>query len=418
MLARRVLPLLAAVAALLVIAPEAFAAPVSYSVSLGNNQASSLALDGDQLVGLSLTAFVASCANGPSTYAMEVGLPATPTAVSANALHVETDGADQGYGASVHVVVDGTVTPDRHVISGTITLSGLQSVFDSGCPPTSMPFVAIPKPAVVPPDPEHQWTLSGGSMRADARTGHITRIKLNVPFACGGSVNAVDFDTHAYGLDDIATSPSGAFAVTLDVLDEYSVVRVLTITGQLDATSLSARFQVASTAVGGFLGDCAGDATFAATAAGASPAPQGPGTPAPTPGALPTADPNPAVVHQSLPRTTGPSASFNWAELRLTRGAAYSYYFLVDRLRCAGHATHVRIVAAGWPHLVSCSRSRGFGSGPLSPGVSYGLTAQAVRMRRGRIVSRGPAIVTLVRMRTAQDNWVPISNLPGTPPTH
>jgi hypothetical protein len=420
---RLALSLLFVVGALCVTAAAASAAPVPYTVYLGNNQSSTLSLDGDQLTALTLTAFIPKCEDG-NTDSMHAGLPATATSVSGNALHVETDG-DLGYPDSgAHVVLDGTVSGDRRSIAGTITFSGMHSVFTSGCPPVTTKFYAVRDPATVAPDPEHQWTLTGAHMKVDATPGHIARLTAGVPLACGNAVNYVDFDTRAYGIDDLAVSPAGTFSTTLYVLDEYEIPRVLTITGTITATDMSARFQVANTDVAdNFLVNCVGDATFSAGVPAVAGTPAGSGDPAVPLTRLPSstltntkAPPSATVGHQTLPRRSGPSAVFDWAELRISRGAAYSYYFLVDGLRCLNHATHVRIVALGHAHRVACGRRRGFASGPLPAGTDYRLTAQALRIRRGRIVGRGSVVMTLLHMRAADYGWVPITNLPGTPP--
>lgn len=414
MRARPALVVLAAVAAFLLHAAAASAAPVEYAVSLSNHYRSSLTLDGDQLTGLSLMAFVPSCTMGAqTTWAMRVGAPPTPATISGGVLHVETDATDPAYpGSSVHVVLDATVTADRRLIAGTLSFANLHTPLDDGCTPPSVNVVAIPRPVTVGPDPEHRWTFAGANLSVDAGSGRITRMKVVVPFGCaGGSVTDADVDTRAYGIGDIVADATGAFALTTRVLDAYEVVRILTITGQLSATGVTARLQIASTNVGGFLGDCVGDATV--TAGASSPGGPPPTTPFVPPRTAPTTPPTGG--RQVLPRS-GPSAAFDWAELRVTRGASYSYFFLVDRLTCTGRATHVRIAVAGRSRRVSCRRSRAFASGPLQPGADYRLTAQALRIRRGRIVRRGPAVVTVLRMREAQAGWVPIE-LPGRLPT-
>ncbi len=396
-------------------AAPALAAPVTYVVSLGNTQNSTLTLDGDQLTGLSLTTIFESCSVN-STESAHTGLPATAVSLSGNALHIATDSEVQGYpGSTVHVVLDGTASADRRVISGTITLSGLHTPFDDGCPATTRKFVAIPKPATVPPDPEHQWSFSIGRLMADAVPGHITRLALNVPFACGKSVNAVDFDTRAYTIADIPLSSTGTFSLTLYVLDEYTDARILTITGQLTGNTLTARFQVAAPDVGLGPDECVGDATFTSTSATVSP----PTTTPITPGFGPNAPVTPPTGgHQTLPRKSGPYASFDWLELRISRGAVYTYYFMVDNLRCAGRATHVRIAIHGRrSRRLSCRHRRAFASGPVIAGADYRLTAQALRIKRGRILKRGPSVATLLRMRTPLGGWAPTKTIPGRPPS-
>jgi len=411
------LSLLFVVCCFCVTSAQALAAPVPYTVYLGNHQHSSLSLDGDQLTALTLVAFIAKCEDG-ETDSMHAGLPATATSVSGNALHIETDG-DLGYPDSgAHVALDGTLSPDRRSISGTITFSGMHSLFTSGCPPVTTKFFALRNPVTVPPDPEHPWSLTGEHMKVDATPGHIGRLTAIVPFACTDGVNDVDFDTRAYGIDDIPVSGDGAFSTTLYVLDAYLIPRLLTVNGSISATGMSARFQVADTDVPGMiLGACVGDATLSATPSATATPPVTPVTRLPSSTLTNTKAPPTAIVgHQTLPRRTGPSAIFDWAELRISHGAAYSYYFLVDRLRCLNHATHVRIVALGHAHRVRCGRRRGFASGPLPAGTDYRLTAQAIRVRRGRIVGRGSVVMTLLHMRAADYGWVPITNLPGTPP--
>lgn len=402
-------------------APAAVAAPVSYSVTMGTNRDGTVVLDGSQLTALSLAAYVDTCEDS-TRLVMSIGMPATATSVSGSTLHIETDGTEYAYpGSSIHAVIDGTLAADGRSISGTVTLSDLETVFSSGCPPVTHKFVAIVRPAIVPPDPEHQWSYTGANLKVDATPGHVTRMKIVVPMACGNSVNESDFDTQAYAVDDIPVGGDGTFSRTLFVLDTYKVVRLLTITGQVGATGISARFQASTPDTGStFLEDCVGDATFSATVPGT---PEGPAAPAPPVTRLPSstltntkAPPTATVGHQTLPRRSGPSAVFDWAELRLSRGAAYSYYFLVDKLRCLNHATHVRIVALGHAHRVPCGRRRGFASGPLPAGTDYRVSAQALRIRRGRIIRRGSVVLTLLHMRAADDGWVPITKLPGRPP--
>ncbi|HVP00971.1 MAG TPA: hypothetical protein VMT10_00260 [Solirubrobacteraceae bacterium] len=404
--------------ALLAAAPSrAAAAPVTYSVSLGNNQTSTLTIDGDQLTGLALHAFVATCSNGPSTYSISVGSPATPATIASGAVHVEADGTDDGYGATVHVALDGTLSADRRVLSGTLTFSDLQSTFDSGCPQTVQRFVAIPTPATIPYDPSKSWTLDG-RVQLDLGPGRIDRMRASVvPFQCGPAVNEIAFDTQAYALGAIPLAADGSFSLTLDALDEYDVVHVLTISGTAGAAGASVRFHVSDTDVAtAFLGTCSGDATLTASPPAATPAAGTP--PASATATTPTTPVPPSGGHLTLPRASGPSAVFDWAELRINRGASYSYYFMALRPRCSGGATHVRFsVSGGRAHYVSCHSSLGYASAPVQLAITYSLVAQAVRMRRGRIVSRGPAVATLAQMREPQSGWKPISRLPGPPPT-
>ncbi len=400
------LSFLAMVLAFVVGTPVARAAPVSYAVSLGNNQHSELTIDGGQLTALRLTAFVPSCVGGAgTTWSITIGLPGGPVPILGGVLHVETEGVSGYPDTGVHVAIDGMLTTDAQTLSGTITYSGLHTPAETGCPPVTADFVAIPLPALVPPDPEHQWTLTGANVRVDATNGHITRVKAVVPFACSLGLNESDFDTRAYGISDIPVSASGAFSLSLNVLDEYSVVRVLTITGTLSSGAFSARFQIASTNVGGWNGDCVGDATFAAGA--------GRGTALPTPDA-PGA---PGTLGSSLPGSVGPSALISWGALRRDTTGGSLFYFLAGGVRCQRGATHVRIsINGGRNHTVRCGASIAYASGPLAPDRGYFARLVAIKVRRHRVVAHGLPVLASLHMPAANAAWRPIAHIPANPP--
>jgi hypothetical protein len=75
------------------------------------------------------------------------------------------------------------------------------------------------------------------------------------------------------------------------------------------------------------------------------------------------------------------------------------------------------------PAAVSIDRTQGAGdvraawaSGLLAPGRAYSTTAEAVKLKHGRIVGHGTAVSEPVTMPSATDYWRPISGLPGGPP--
>ena len=401
------LALLVALAA----APAAGAAPVPYTLSLDNAGKSSITLDGDQVTALAVQLSMNGCTSSGS-FGAQATL-AAPVAFSGGAVHVETDAPLTGYtDSSVHVTLDGTLSVDRATLQGTITESGLHSPFDTGCPAVVHPFFAIPTPALVPPDPEHEFTFAGPNSKGDATSGHITRLIATVPAVCGSSTQVhVVFDTRAYGITDIPVSPSGAWSLTRYVLDDYEIVRLLTITGQVTGGNVSGRYQVASPpGVGGSVfSGCIGDATLSATATGATVQPPiGGGTQPTTPGTL----------GSSTGSSIGPSATFQWASLRRDRSNGSRFYFLAAHVHCQRGATHVRItIDGGRTHTVRCGASLAYASGPLDPGRGYFARAVAVKLRRHRVVAHGRAVGTSLQMPAANAAWQPIGRVPGRPPT-
>ncbi len=406
MLRRIVRSFLLALAAVAVAAPGASAAPVSYTATLGFHVSSSFVIDGDQLTALNLTIFPTSCSSGSVIDAVRVALPA-PVRIIAGAVHAEADAALPYPDSGLHVTFDGTLSADRATVTGTVSESGLHTPFDASCPSVSHRFFAALSPATVPPDPEHQFSFAGPNSKGDLTAGHITRLIATVPTACGNSQVYVPFDSRAYGIADIPVSASGAWSLTHYVLDDYSVVRRLTITGQVSGGNVTARYQVASTDVGGtFLADCVGDATLSATATGAK-GPTGAGPQPTVPGSL-----------GSTPTTSiGPSATFQWMALRRQTAGGFRFYFLVAQVHCQRGATHVQIAFdGGRVHTVRCGASLAWASGPQAPGRGYFARSTAVTLRRHRVVKRGRPVVTDLRMPQANATWTPIGRVPGRPP--
>jgi hypothetical protein len=91
----------------------------------------------------------------------------------------------------------------------------------------------------------------------------------------------------------------------------------------------------------------------------------------------------------------------------------YRYFFDASEIRCVKHATNVIFTAGGSRHTVSCKRRGPLLITPrLAPHRRYRITVQAVRMRRGRIVNRGPVRSGRLYMPGSEARWVPIPRLP------
>lgn len=101
---------------------------------------------------------------------------------------------------------------------------------------------------------------------------------------------------------------------------------------------------------------------------------------------------------------------------RVAEGAAWNYYFTISGLTCVRHATEVRVTIAGKTVSIACSHRDAFASGPLAPSQSYSARSQAAELRGRRIVKLGPPVTVPLEMPGAGDSWIPVANLPGTPP--
>ncbi len=98
-------------------------------------------------------------------------------------------------------------------------------------------------------------------------------------------------------------------------------------------------------------------------------------------------------------------------------GAGYRYYFYIQGMSCDDGANAVVLTVNGRRTRISCGAGHGWASGPLAPGRTYSTTAEAVKLKHGRIVRHGAAVVEPVTMPSAGDYWRPISGLPDGPPS-
>lgn len=296
-----------------------------------------------------------------------------------------TGSPDRPYGGQF--TISGSVNPTHTSATATVTLSNAQDPFVSGCS-GSYKFIAIPTVTSTTTTPD-KAAYQSQFFSFDYTAGVIRNIQLQANFQCGQSVDSATVNATAYGYPTLQTTKTGGFSLHLYVLDEYQDLVSLTITGRVSGKSASGRIEVTEPP-GGFTGvagdSCSGNYGWAA----AKPLP---------------------------PAPPGPTAYFQWEAIRIPVGTAYRYYFAINNLSCADHATQLRVTIKRRVTKIPCSKSAAFASGPLAPDQTYTVKSQAVRTRHGRTIKRGPAVTVPLQMPGPGDLWTPISGLPGTPPS-
>jgi hypothetical protein len=222
----------------------------------------------------------------------------------------------------------------------------------------------------------------------DYRRGAVRNLVLQANFECGTgpdpSVDSAQVDSAAYGFRQIRAH-HGRFSLHAYVLDEYQDIVALTLTGRIRGRSASGQITISEPPGLTGIANSACSSSYAWTA----------GVPAPP----------------------APSANFNWAAVRVPGGASYRYYFYITNLTCLNGATAVNIVINRRRTRIRCSAGQGWASGPLSPGMTYSTSVQAVRVRHHRVVARGVQVTGTEQMPPASATWQPVTGLRGHPPS-
>ena len=375
----------------------AAAAPTSYVLQVtGNSMNASLAMDGDQVTNFSVEVAPNKCTSGrpadsPSSL-FAVVLPGDQGAV----LDPHGSFAFSGDAAASHFssgdaqfAVKGEASPDRRLLSGTITITAGHDPNLGGCSGIYR-FGAIPKPSSSPQyGASANRDLSSRFVSFDYRAGRVSLLQAEANFHCGGgpypSTDSAELDLHAYGLPLVPVSKTGAFAVHTNVLDEYGSIVHIDFSGRITAGRASGRIQVSEPAgLRSSSGQmCSGSYKWSASRHAAA---------------------------------TGPVAYFDWNAARVPVSGGYRYYFFVSGITCAGGATAIRFLVNGRLTQVPCSAHVAWASGPLHAGQLYNTRAQAVRIVKGRMVRRGKSLTEPLQVPPANANWGSGAGAPPNPP--
>jgi hypothetical protein len=356
-------------------------------------------LSGDQVTAFSGLLRPTSCAapadwRSSSDSVFELKIPAgAKVALSGGRFRYSGTAASADYGSGPSTspyggqfTISGTVNPQHTLVAATVTLSGAQDPFVSGCSGRYR-FIAIPTPTGRAKFPD-KAAYQSQFVSFDAAGGVVRNLRVQANFNCGPGSDSAFVDGPVYGYPSLRTTAAGGFSLTLHALDEYKAIVAVKITGTVSAKRAHGRI-VVSEPPGGFVGQaddrCHGNTPWTA----AKPVP---------------------------PPPPGPSAYFQWAAIRVPGGAAYRYYFAATGLKCTDHATEVLVTVAHHTTTIPCSKTSAFATAALAPSHTYSVTSQAVQTTHGRIVKRGTAVTVPLQMPSSDDHWKIISGLPGTPP--
>lgn len=394
-------------------AASASAAPIPYVVQVAGTGATAywrptLTLDGLTVTGFSMQVVPQQCSTGASSpigndESFDITLPA-PAAVSGGQFSFQGQ-APSSYGQNINdqdyvgtASVAGAVTSTlggQTSVTGTVTLSNASDPFHSGCSGSWM-FTAIPKVTQPPwgvPAKRTFVTYSASAHQGlsfDYRSGVVSDLVIEDNFTCAGQDDAAEISAADYGFADIHTSASGAFQMQTLVLDEYGYIVRIDLTGRVTGHHANGRILISEPGSDYFqLGQagktCAGDAPWSAG--------------------------HPSALGRA------PEAFFQWIAIRVPVGAAYRYYFAVTDLRCTNGATEVALTVAGRTRNVTCRETTAWASGPLTPGMSYQVSARAFAASHGHVKARELPVGEELLMPNANSTWIPLSGPPGPPPS-
>jgi hypothetical protein len=120
--------------------------------------------------------------------------------------------------------------------------------------------------------------------------------------------------------------------------------------------------------------------------------------------------PTPPVLKLAPRGTPRPAASLFVIGLR---SPDRHFYWGTEQVRCLNGATNLIFTVRRSHRLVSrrrlgCRRGISLASSRVRPHRSYAISVQAIRMRRGRVVTRGETYRTRLYMPGNEANWTPV----------
>jgi hypothetical protein len=392
---RRLIALIALVVLCALALPSlAAAAPVSYTMQTGSQTTKdAISLEGDQLRAFHTAVRPETCPDGQDptgSHSFDINFTG-PVQLTDGKFQFSGHGPPSYYPSDdpaqgADYTITGSVTPDTHVITGTIAIDNATDPFITGCS-ARYDFLAIPaveQPAYHAPD-KNAFTSQFVSF--DYQAGVIRNLRVQANFNCGNSSDAATVYGSPYGFAAIHTDSSGRWRIHSFVFDEYGSILDFEMNGRLVGNKATGHIIVKQPAGLQFVSKdvCKGNYAWSA----ARPVP---------------------------PAPPGPQAFFDWNAVRVASGTFYRYYFLASSIKCTNGANAIRFKVAGRQRTVSCRARQAWASAPLTPGREYLMTAAAVKMKHGHVVKRGTSLTESLHMPDAGDLWLLVDGLPGSPP--
>ncbi len=379
-------------------------AAVKYTLQIGRSTDDQLAVNGSTLTTFKADVSPQACTSSgwqDDSDAAWTIQPASSVRISNNRFRFQGQAPTRDYPAgdgSAQYTVSGRISAttgpgaaQRRVISGIVSFTDGSAPSVTGCS-GKYKFLAIPTPgASGTVGGPGSTDFKGQFASFDLRHGTVKNLVLQANFTCGGgpdpSVDSATFTAKSYGYASLHVAHSGSFSLHTYVLDEYSQIVRLDLTGRVHGSKSEGHYKISEPKGSGLTG-IAGQACSGTSAWSAA-----------------------------RPVPPGPEATFQWAAVRAPSGAGYRYYFYIQDLSCLNGATAVELTVNHRHHRVSCSAGQGWASGPLAPGKSYATKAQAIELEHGKVVHRGISVPGQEEMPAADSAWTPVSGLQGNPPS-
>jgi hypothetical protein len=322
-----------------------------FTVSIANNRVT--ALQG--------TSGGVPCGDGvqidPVTFTL-----AAPVPVTNGKFHAAGTTTDD-YNDTVQWSLDASVSVTR-TISGTVSISGPEPATHATTCSKTFHVAAIIPPRNLAPKLDTNFVDATPPRRNpvapavyfDYRHGVITHLSANAGTDCNQSEFPARLYTTAYRLDPVQVN-GGRFKVVADVLDDYSVVTHVVVSGRIKGKV--ARGTIASSRywdVNGTLEHCTRHLSW--------------------------------VARSSHPVASAGGAFYDVEPYRAQQaGGSWRYYFAARPHNCINHVVAVRFTIVGGPsRTVACNTIRKVG--PLKPKRNYLIVVTGIRVRAGKKLSR------------------------------
>jgi hypothetical protein len=344
----------------------------------------SVTIDNHEVTALGGTSGGVPCGDGvqidPVAFALASPVPVT------NGKFQAAGTAKDDYNDTVQWSLSASVSVTR-TISGTVTITGPEPATHATTCSKTFPVTAIIPPRNLAPKLTTNFVDATSptanpvapAVYFDYRHGVITHLSANAGTDCNQTEFPARLYTTAYRLDPVQVN-GGRFKVVADVLDDYSVVTHVIVTGRIKGKV--ARGTISSSRhwdVNGTVEHCTRHLRWVARSTHASPSIGG--------------------------------AFYDVQPYRYGKPGAWHYYFAVRPYNCVNHVTAVRFAVGGGPsRTVACNALRKVG--PLTPMRDYHITVTAIRTRRGKVIGKERLGTSLVYLPGDDAAWTPAPRIP------
>jgi hypothetical protein len=341
-------------------------------------------IDSNEVSALQGTSGGVPCGGGvqidPVTFTLAAPVPVTDGKFEA------TGTAKDDYNDTVQWSLSASVSVTRTIL-GNVTLTGPEPATHATTCSKTFRVAAIIPPRDLTPKLGTNFVDATSptanpvapNVHFDYRHGVITHLSANAGTECNQSEFGATLYTPAYRLDPVQVN-RGRFKVVADVLDDYSVVTHVVVSGRIKGKV--ARGTISSSRywdVNGTLEHCTRHLKWVARSSHAVPSQGG--------------------------------AFYAVQPYRYGKPGAWHYYFAARPYNCVNHVTEVRFAIGGGPsRTVACNATRKIG--PLTPQRDYKITVTAIRTRRGKVIGKARLGTSSLYLPGDDAAWTPGPYIP------